>query len=47
MVVQMEQEGLRLLASANVKTCGAKHSEICRGSLMDVVATGFISGELC
>lgn len=46
MVVQMEQEGLRLQASTNVKTCGAKHGEICRASLMDVVAIGFISSEL-
>lgn len=33
-------EGLRQLASANVKTCGAKPSEICSGSVVALWATG-------
>ena len=40
-------EGLRYLESANAKACGGLRSEICRGPMVALMATGFFSGKSC
>ena len=41
------REGLRWLVSANVSICGAKPSDICRGSAAAVLAISYFGGKRC